>query len=200
MELFTSLHPQLVHYLIIPLLIMFARICDVTIGTVRIIFVARGERILASMMGFFEVLIWIVVVSHIMKDINISWINYVAYAAGFAIGNFIGITVERRLAMGMVTMRVITNKPADELIEHLKQEYHGVTNIAARGISGEVRLVFSVIKRKDIPLFLNIVKNYNPKAFVSVEDVRALSLTHIPPRTKARQMINRRMKFSLKRK
>lgn len=199
MDLLATLPPNIAQYLVIPLLIMLARICDVTIGTFRIILVSRGERLYASLAGFIEVLIWIVVVSQVMTNLG-GWINYIAYAAGFALGNYIGITLENRLAMGMVTMRVITNKPADELIEHLKQEYHGVTSIAARGVSGEVRLVFSVIKRKDIPFFLKIVKNYNPKAFVSVEDVRTLSTTHLPPRTKGWKNVNRRLKFSLKRK
>lgn len=199
MDFLASLPPNLSHYLIIPLLIMSARICDVTIGTIRIILVSRGERVLASLAGFVEVLIWIVVVSQVMSNLG-GWINYVAYAAGFAMGNYVGITIERRLAMGMVVMRVITNKPADELIDHLKQEYHGVTNIAARGVSGEVRLVLAVIKRKDIPFFLKIVKNYNPKAFVSVEDVRHLSETHLPPKSRERKNVDDRFRFSLKRK
>jgi uncharacterized protein YebE (UPF0316 family) len=199
MDLLATLPPNVAQYLIIPLLIMFARICDVAIGTFRIILVSRGERLYASLAGFIEVFIWVVVVSQVMTNLG-GWINYIAFAAGFAMGNYIGITLERRLAMGMVIMRVITNKSADELIDHLKQEYHGVTSIAARGVSGEVRLVLSVVKRKDIPFFLKIVKNYNPKAFVSVEDVRHLSETHLPPRTKSRRNVIRRMKFSLKRK
>ena len=199
MDLLASLPPNITHYLIIPLLIMVARICDVTIGTFRIILVSRGERLYASLAGFVEVLIWIVVVSHIMGNLG-GWLNYIAYALGFALGNYIGITLERRLAMGMVAMRVITNKPADELIEHLKQEYHGVTSIAARGVSGEVRLVLAVVKRKDIPFFLKIVKKHNPKAFVSVEDVRHLSETHLPPKSKKRSNIDGRLRFSLKRK
>lgn len=199
MEIFESIPPHIMQFVIIPVLIMLARICDVTIGTIRIIFVSRGMRLLASVMGFIEVLIWIIVVSRIITDIG-GWINYLAYAAGFAIGNFVGITLENRLAMGMVALRVITNKPADELIEHLKQEYHGVTSIAARGVSGDVRLVFAVIKRKDIPYFLKIVNNYNPKAYVSIEDVRTLSKTHQPPESAGQKSFANRMKFSLKRK
>lgn len=195
MDFLSTLPPNLTQYLIIPLMIMIARICDVTIGTFRIILVSRGERLYASLTGFIEVLIWIVVVSQIMTNMG-GWINYIAYALGFAMGNYIGITLENRLAMGMVVMRIITNKPADELIEHLKMEYHGVTSIAARGVSGEVRLVLAVVKRKDIPFFLKIVKNYNPKAFVSVEDVRHLSETHLPPRSS----VTHGMRFSLKRK
>ncbi len=199
MDIFASLPPNLTHYLIIPLLIMIARICDVTIGTIRIILVSRGERLYASLAGFVEVLIWIVVVSHVMGNLG-GWLNYIAYAAGFALGNYIGITIERLLAMGMVVMRVITNKPADDLIEQLKQEYHGVTSIAARGVSGEVRLVLAVVKRKDIPYFLKIVKKHNPKAYVSVEDVRHLSETHLPPKAKRRSQIDQSFRFSLKRK
>ncbi|MDZ7820765.1 MAG: DUF2179 domain-containing protein [Candidatus Marinimicrobia bacterium] len=199
MEVLEAFPPQLTRYFIIPLLIMLARICDVSIGTIRIIFVSRGERLLASVMGFIEVLIWIVVVSQIINNMG-CWVNYLAYAAGFAIGNYLGITLENHLAMGMVAMRVITNKPADKLIENLKQEYHGVTSIAASGKSGEVRLLFAVIKRKDIPFFLEVVDKYNPKAYVSVEDVRTLSKSHIPPKTLNRQFISSRFRFSLKRK
>ncbi|MDD3715824.1 MAG: DUF2179 domain-containing protein [Candidatus Marinimicrobia bacterium] len=199
MEIFESIPPHIMQFVIIPLLIMLARICDVTIGTIRIIFVSRGMRLLASVMGFIEVLIWIIVVSRIITDIG-GWINYLAYAAGFAIGNFVGITLENRLAMGMVALRVITNKPADELIDHLKQEYHGVTSIAARGVSGDVRLVFAVIKRKDIPYFLKIVNSYNPKAYVSIEDVRTLSKTHQPPEAVNGKSFTHRMRSSLKRK
>jgi len=199
MELFESIPPQILQFVVIPLLIMLARICDVTIGTIRIIFVSRGLRLLASVMGFIEVLIWIIVVSRIITDIG-GWVNYLAYAAGVAIGNFVGITFENRLAMGMVALRVITNKPADELIDHLKQEYHGVTSIAARGVSGDVRLVFAVIKRKDIPYFLKIVNSYNPKAYVSIEDVRTLSKTHQPPESANDKSMANRMRFTLKRK
>ena len=199
MDLLASLPPALATYLVIPLLIMLARICDVTIGTFIIILVSRGERLYASIAGFFEVLIWVIVVSQVMGNLG-GIVNYIAYAAGFSLGNYIGITLERKLAMGMVVMRVITNKPGDDLIEQLKQEYHGVTSIAARGVSGEVRLVLAVVKRKDIPYFLKIVKKHNPKAFVSVEDVRHLSETHLPPRTRKRKVVNRHMKFSLKRK
>ena len=129
MDLLATLPPNLAQYLVIPLLIMLARICDVTIGTFRIILVSRGERLYASLAGFVEVFIWVIVVSQVLTNLG-GWINYIAFAAGFAMGNYIGITLERRLAMGMVIMRVITNKPADELIDDLKQEYSfGVLHI-----------------------------------------------------------------------
>lgn len=201
MHLFATLPPALVNYLIIPVLIMLARICDVSIGTIRIIFVSRGERSLASVMGFFEVLIWAVVASHVLRPESL-FIDYVAYAAGFALGNFVGISIERKLAMGIVSLRIITDKGADELIEHLKQEYHGVTSMAARGMSGEVKLIFAIIKRKDITHFTKLVKTYNPRAYISIEDVRTVSDTHLPPNRMGHKRATtlRRFRFSLRRK
>lgn len=186
-------------YVGVPLLIMLARICDVTIGTIRIICVSRGMRMLASVCGFFEVLIWIIVIGRIIQDLS-GWQSYVAYAAGFAIGNYVGISIENRLAMGRVVLRVITNRPADDLIEHLKQDYHGVTSIAAQGVNGEARLVLAVIRRKDIDYFLDIVNEHNPNAYVSIEDARHLSSTYFPPKENTHWHFAQRMRFSLKKK
>jgi uncharacterized protein YebE (UPF0316 family) len=92
-------------YLILPLLIFFARICDVSIGTMRIIFVSKGKKNIAPLLGFFEVLIWIIVISKIMQNLN-NYVNYVAYAAGFATGNLVGMIIEEKLAVGVQMIRV----------------------------------------------------------------------------------------------
>lgn len=186
-------------YLVTPLLIMLARICDVTIGTIRIIFVSRGMRVISSICGFFEVLIWIVVISRMITGLG-GWPSYVGYAAGFSLGNYIGITIENKLAMGMVALRIITNRSADELIAHLKLDYHGATSIAARSATGEVRLVWAVIKRKDVEYYLDLIMQHNPNAYISIEDVRMLSSTYYPPKTTNGAFFSRRFRFSLKKK
>ncbi len=192
--------PYNVHfYFVTPLLIMLARICDVTIGTVRIICVSRGMRTISSICGFFEVLIWVVVISRMITGLG-GWPSYVGYAAGFALGNFVGITIENKIAMGMVALRIITNRSADELISHLKLDYHGATSIAARSATGEVRLVWAVIKRKDVDYYLDLITQHNPNAYISIEDVRMLSSTYYPPRTTDGKIFNRRFRFSLKKK
>jgi len=93
-------------WVVFPLIIILARMVDVTLGTLRIIFVSRGNRIIAPILGFFEVFVWVVVISQIMQNLN-NPINYVAYALGFAIGNYLGIQAEDKLAIGHLVIRLL---------------------------------------------------------------------------------------------
>ncbi len=161
-------------YVVLPILIVLARVCDVTIGTIRIITLSRGHKYLAPFFGFFEVLIWIVVTARIMQNLN-NVPCYVAYAGGFAIGNLVGIIIEERLAMGKLVIRVITKKDASQLIDGLRVAGHGVTSIPAQGSMGLVHVIFSVIKRSDLEEVVGIIRKFNPKAFYSIEDVRFAS-------------------------
>src|SRR5512136_1275959 len=102
-------------YVVLPILIFCARICDVSLGTIRVIFVSRGYRYLAPVLGFFEISIWLLAIGQIMRNLN-NWTAYLAYAAGFALGTFVGITLEERLSIGMVIVRVITKRDCSPLI------------------------------------------------------------------------------------
>ena len=160
--------------ILLPLLIFISRICDVTLGTIRIIFVSRGVKILAAVLGFFEVLIWLIAIGRVMQNLtNVA--NYIAYAGGFAMGNFVGIYIESKLAMGILSIRIVTAKDATALIDYLKSEDFGVTSVAARGVSGEVRIVFTIIRRRELQDTLEIIRKFNPQAFIAIEDVRSVS-------------------------
>lgn len=159
---------------ILPLLICCSRIIDVSLGTLRIIFVSKGFRVLAPVMGFFEVLIWIVVISQVMQNLT-NVVNYVAYALGFALGSYAGMTIEKRLSLGMVVIRVITAKDARELITFMRKEGYGVTVLHAEGSSGRVNVVFTVIKRTDVTTVIGHIKQFNPKAFYTVEDIQSVT-------------------------
>ena len=185
--------------LLIPLAIMLARICDVTIGTLRIIFVSRGMKVLAPILGFFEVLIWLVAIGQIMQNLS-SWVNYFAYACGFALGNYIGMLVEERLAMGTLSVRIITQTEAHELIAALRENNIGTTSIDGRGMHGKVSLIFTIIKRQHLPLIQNLVKTHNPKAFVSISDIRSVQEGFFPAGTPAGSVFQRLRLSSLKRK
>jgi uncharacterized protein YebE (UPF0316 family) len=161
-------------WIILPILIFCARICDVSIGTVRIIFVSRGQKAVAPLLGFFEVLIWLLAIGKIMQNLT-NFIVYLAYASGFATGNFIGIMIEEKLAVGNVIVRVITRKAADSLVEDLTNKGFGVTSIPAEGNEGPVNIVYTVIKRGDLDTVISDVQRFNPKSFYSIEDVRAVS-------------------------
>lgn len=172
MDLASFYNSGLFTLVIIPLLIFMARICDVTLDTARIIYVSRGMKLLAALIGFFEVLIWLVSITQIMQNLT-NIIYYVAYAGGFAMGNYIGIYVEERMAIGTVVIRIITQKDAADLVSCLKNEGYGVTYIDAKGSMGPVKVVFSIIKRKDIQHVLKIIQKFNPLSFYTIEDVRS---------------------------
>ncbi|HDQ04349.1 MAG TPA: DUF2179 domain-containing protein [Deltaproteobacteria bacterium] len=172
MDLASFYSSEIFTLVIIPLLIFLARICDVTLDTARIIYVSRGMKLLATLIGFFGVLIWLVSITQIIQNLT-NIIYYFAYAGGFAMGNYIGIYVEERMAIGTVIIRIITQKDATNLVEHLKEEGYGVTYIDAKGSMGPVKVVFSIIKRKDIDQVLKIIRKFNPLSFYTVEDVRS---------------------------
>lgn len=171
--------PDLFTWVVLPGLIFLARICDVTIGTLRIIFVSKGQKLWASFFGFFEVLIWLVAIGQIMQNLD-NIFCYIAYAAGFASGNFIGITIEEKLAMGVLIVRIFTTNEGTKLIDSLRASGYGVTSVDAQGGSGKVKIVYTVIKRKCLTEVIEIIKAFNPKAFYSVEELRSVNAGVFP--------------------
>ena len=160
--------------LILPLLIFFARIFDVSIGTIRIIMVAKGYKYLAPLLGFFEVLIWIIAIGKIMQNLD-RWYYYIFYSAGFAAGNYIGIILEEKIALGYVGVRIITKKPADILIDSMKKAGYGITTVPAEGATGLVHVIFTTIQRKKLRELRSMIREFNPKAFYTIEDIKTIS-------------------------
>jgi uncharacterized protein YebE (UPF0316 family) len=184
-------------WLILPFLIFLARICDVTIGTIRIIVVSKGKKLLASCLGFFEVLIWIIAISQIMKHLNTPTC-YIGYALGFALGNFIGITVEEKLAMGTLVVKIFANGYAVDLMNSLKNAGCGVTCLEGHGTTGPVNVIHTVIKRSLLPEVEQIIKQFNPRAFYAIEEVRSVNAGIFPAKNHAvkRKIIQDRYKRS----
>lgn len=169
--------------IVVPLLIFFARILDVSMGTLRIIFVSKGLKYLAPVLGFFEAMVWVVAIGQVMQNLK-SWETYIAYALGFATGNFVGIFLEERIAVGNLVVRIITRRNADELLVFLRGAGYGVTSSDAEGEAGPVKLLFLVCKRRDLKEIVRIVKRFNPRAFYTVEDVRFVEQAFLPPFTR----------------
>lgn len=179
MSLTTLFQSNVFTWVILPLLIMAARICDVTVGTVRIISVSRGKKLLASTLGFVEAIVWVVAITQIMQNVN-NVVAYLAYGAGFALGNYVGITIEEKMAMGEVVVRVIMRSGGADLVEHLQQAGYGVTVVDAQGATGPVNIIYTVIKRGALPNVHNLIKQLNPRAFYSVEDLRSVNAGVFP--------------------
>ncbi len=171
-------------YIILPLLVFLARILDVTIGTLRIIFVSKGLKHFAAVLGFFESLIWLIAVAQVMQNLN-SWQTYIAFACGFGAGNYVGVVLEERIALGNLLIRIITMKEADELVDVLWKAGYGVTSVDATGESGPVKLIFSITKRRNLHKIIAIIKKYNPNAFYTIEDMRYVNQTYPLPLTKS---------------
>ena len=174
MNIHSIMDTQLFVWVILPLLIFLSRVVDVSMGTLRIIFVSKGLKYLAPIIGFFEVIIWLLAIRIIMQNLN-NFMCYIAYGAGFAMGNYVGIFLENRLAVGRAALRVITRMDATELIKTLREKGYGVTNVEAQGSDGNVSVIFMVIRRGDFGTITNLIKKFNPKAFYTLEDVKLVS-------------------------
>lgn len=157
---------------LLPLVIFFGRICDVTLGTLRIIFVSKGEKRKAPIVGFFEVFIWVVVISQIFSHAT-SIIAYVAYAAGYAAGNYIGILVENKIAFGYQLFRIYTKKDGHLLAKAFNKEGIGSTFIKGEGVISEVDIIETVVSRKSAKQVVRILNEFDENAFYLIEDIRA---------------------------
>ncbi|MFO7616358.1 MAG: DUF5698 domain-containing protein, partial [Bacteroidales bacterium] len=140
---------------------------------VRIIFVSKGFRYLAPLLGFFEVFIWLLAMTKILQNLD-RWYYYLAYCAGFATGNFIGILLEEKIAIGYAALRLITKKPAHDLIKALQNQGYGVTYQPAEGSTGLVHVVYTIVKRSELNSVISTVNEFNPRAFFTVEEVKVV--------------------------
>ena len=162
---------QIYQYILLPLIIFFARICDVSLGTMRIVFVSKGKKNIAPILGFFELFIWIVVINEVFKSAD-SIVCYLAYAGGYAAGNFIGLNIEERLALGSQLIKVFSPKDVTLLQKHLNEAGFGVTVIEGDGSAGKVKILYTVINRKTFAQVEKILKEFDPLIFYVIEDVR----------------------------
>jgi len=169
---FTS--SEIYAWIILPLLIFFARIFDVSLGTIRIIFVSKGIKYLAPIIGFFEILIWLFAIGQIIQNLtNVYY--YIFFAGGFAMGNLVGMIIEEKLSIGIVGIRIITRQDATKLVDAFKKSDFGITVVDAEGSKSKVKIIFTVVNRQNFQKVIKLVKQYNPKAFYSVEDIRYVS-------------------------
>lgn len=157
-------------YVILPLLIFLARIGDVSINTIRIIYVLGGRRLTATLLGFFESFIWLMAIRQIFEHLD-NWVCYIAYPAGFASGIFVGMIIEERIAYGKVIVRIITRRDIHVLLEYFKLEGLRYTHVNAVGPDGHENLVFTVLERERLEHLLIKLKEIIPSAFYTVEKV-----------------------------
>ena len=156
---------------LLPIIIMFSRIVDVSIGTSRIIMVIRGKRLTAAVLGFFEVTTWLIAITAIISRIN-NWYLVIFYGIGFALGNVVGMFIENIMAIGQQVVRFISPEEGEEITRTLRNKGFGVTEVVASGREGPVGFGFVIASRKMVPTVISTISGVDPRAVVTIEDVR----------------------------
>lgn len=175
--------------LLLCIAIFLARVVDVSMGTLRTILVFKSYRVLAAMIGFFEVLIWLVAAGKVIQNLD-SWYLAVSYAGGFAIGNIVGIWLESKLAMGSELIRAVSENPEIRLASRLREQDFSVVEITGHGENAApVEILLVVEQRRKLPRLLQLINHVDPDAVYTTSDIkhhhgRGISMT--------------RKKFSLK--
>lgn len=160
--------------IVVPLLVFIARILDVSINTVRIIFVMSGKKYISTLLGFLESLIWLLAIGQIFKHMD-NVFCYIAYPAGFAGGILVGMMIEEKIALGKVIIRIITAEDLTIVKNYLLENNFRYSVVAAESNEGKESLLFAVLKRDRVPEMLDVVKINLPKAFYTIESVKSAS-------------------------
>ncbi|EPE84098.1 PF10035 family protein [Leptospira noguchii str. 1993005606] len=163
-------------YILLPCFIFLSRVTDVSIGTIRVILLTREKKGIAASLGFLEVLLWIVVITQVIKNLN-NVFCYLAYAGGFATGTFIGMILEEKLAIGFSLLRIISPQNGNEIANKLSEAGYGVTTMNGHGSRDPVKIVFTVLKRKKINQAMKIIQSVEPDVFYSIENARRTNTT-----------------------
>ncbi|MFO0983625.1 MAG: DUF5698 domain-containing protein [Planctomycetota bacterium] len=156
-----------------PLVIFLLRIVDVSLSTTRVLLLMRGAKRIVPCIAFFETLIWIFGVGNAMKHMGSTW-HLLGYACGFAAGNVVGMWLEERVAFGFATVRVISRNPSVSVGAALRAHGFGVTEFRGQGREGDVDLVLTVVRRRDVERVQREVERVDPTAFVTVEEPKAI--------------------------
>lgn len=154
-----------------PLVIFGLRIVDVSMGTTRFLLVTRGARLPASVLGFFEILVWIVAAGAAVRNLASPW-HVVGYAAGFAAGTAVGMWLEEKLALGTATVQAFCRDPRPDVGRALREAGFGVTEVEGEGLEGRVDIISTVVRRRQVPRVLQTVEAADPGAFIAVYETQ----------------------------
>jgi uncharacterized protein YebE (UPF0316 family) len=160
-----------IEWIFFPLIIFASRATDVSLGTLRSVLANKGMKKMVPFIGFFEVLLWLFAISTVMKNLN-NFMCYLGWAGGYATGIYIGLSIEERLAIGTQVIRVFTQGDITKLIESLVEKNYSYTILDGEGKKGAVKLIFIVVKRKNVKDVTEIIHRFSPYAFYSIEDIK----------------------------
>ncbi len=159
--------------LVVYLLILVAKIVEVTLATTRIVLITKGEKLLGSIIGFFEIIIWVIIISTVLKDITSDPIKVVVYALGFAIGNYLGSVVEEKLSFGTLRLEaIVKEKDGDELVESLRKNGFAVTVVKGKGMNSDRYVLIMNIKRRKLSEATQLIKEIQSNVVITINDIK----------------------------
>jgi len=165
---FLSLSPWFLTFLIFIL-----RVTDMSLDTLRVLFVLRGRKSMAWILGFLQSAIWVIAITSVLNNLE-NFLNIIAYAGGFATGNVVGMAIEERLAIGHAHMRIISSGKGSAILDAIRREGYAATEIPGRGKDGTVTIISCSIKRKHISKIQKEISQIDQNAFVTVEEIRPI--------------------------
>lgn len=171
MEFMMNLEGTLLYFVI-----FFAKIIEVSISTIRIVFINKGERVKGALLGFAEIIIWLVVVSSVLNNITEDPIKVLVYAAAFSLGNYVGITIESKIAVGLGSIQVVVGQDSGRVLaDLLREQGYGVTIIEGKGKNESTKnLLFIQLKRRKIAKAVKLIRELNPEAYITVNDIKSI--------------------------
>lgn len=156
-------------------LILFAKIIEVSLMTLRIVFITKGERQLGAVVAFFEVTLWIFIVTFVMNDLMADPVKAIFYALGFSIGNYLGSVLEEKIGIGLSQVQIIVKaEHGPQLAKDLREEQFAVTVVQGEGLNFERNILFMYVKRRRVRLLLDTVKAKQENAVITVMDTKPL--------------------------
>jgi uncharacterized protein YebE (UPF0316 family) len=158
---------------LLPIVIFALRVSDMSLDTLRVLFVIRGGKAASWLLGFFQSAIWVVAITSALRNLN-DPLNLIAYAGGFATGNVVGMAIEERLAVGHANLRIISSGRGSAVAEAIRAAGYAATELAGSGKDGMVSVINSSIRRRDISRLQKRVEEIDPGAFLAIEEVRPL--------------------------
>lgn len=156
---------------LVSLSIFFLRVIDMSLDTIRLLFVVRGRKLLAWFLGFFQSAVFIIAISSVLTNEQ-NVLTIIGYAAGFATGNVVGMYIEERLAIGHIHLTIVSPSRGAAISDMLREHGYAVTEISARGLNGMVTLLHVDVMRRKLDTVEKLVRETDSEAFITAEDVR----------------------------
>lgn len=158
------------------IVIMLAKVIEVTLATVRIVLITKGERKVGSIIAFFEVVLWLLLMNSVLQDIMADPMRIVGYSLGFSIGNYLGSLLEERIGIGLSEMQVIVDAAeGDQLAHIIREKGYGVTTVDAEGRISKRKILIMYLPRNKVKSITKDIHEVAGTSVITVAEKKAIS-------------------------